>query len=75
MLTCLRWSRTVRFVCCLALGLVIEIVQARVYPDAIEWQDVRDDTIGVIFFSAMTLGILSWLGRRFKAGAPGSLGQ
>jgi hypothetical protein len=64
MLTNSRWSKALRFVCCLALGLLIEVAQARVYPDAIEWQDVRDDTIGVVLFSAITLGILSRFSRR-----------
>ena len=56
-----RWSRTLRVACCLVLGLAIEIAQSFFYPGAIEWQDVRDDTIGVVLFSAITLGILSRL--------------
>jgi VanZ family protein len=66
MLASSRWSRTLRIVCCLALGLLIEVVQAYAYPEAIEWQDVRDDTIGVVLFSVATLGIWSWLRRRGK---------
>ena len=58
------WPRMVRFLCCLMLGPLIEVIQAYAYPEAIEWQDVRDDTIAVVLFSAITLGILSWSRRR-----------
>lgn len=64
MLTRSRWSRTLRFTCCLALGFLIEVAQSYAYPEAIEWQDVRDDTIGVLLFSAIALGVLSWWHRR-----------
>jgi len=75
MLAGLRWSRTLTFIGCVGLGFLIEVAQSLVYPNAIEWQDVRDDTIGVFFFSVTTLGILSWFGRRFKARSPSCLGQ
>lgn len=74
LLTNSRWPRTLRFLGCLALGFLIEIAQSFAFPDAIEWWDVRDDTLGVIFFSGMTVAFLYWLGRRFKTDAPNSFG-
>jgi len=40
---------------CIGLGLAIEIAQSFVYPDAIEWRDVRDDAKGVIVFAALAV--------------------
>ena len=67
MLTSLRRHRSLVFAGCLALGFLIELAQSHLYPNAIEWRDVRDDTVGVLLFSALTVVMLKLAGRRFQA--------
>ena len=68
-LTCSRRHRSLAIVCSAALGFLIEVVQARLYPDAIEWNDVRSDTLGVLVFSLLTLLVLAIFRHRWKAGS------
>jgi hypothetical protein len=58
-LTSSRRYRSLAIVCCVAHGFLIEVIQARLFPDAIEWGDIRDDTLGVVMFSLLTLAVLA----------------
>ena len=60
-LTLSRRYRALGIVCSVSLGVLIEVMQAHLYPDAIEWNDVRDDTLGIVLFSCLTLAVLPLL--------------
>ena len=67
-LTGSRRYRALAIACSVALGFLIEVFQSRLYPNAIEWGDVRDDTAGVVIFALLTLVALAILKRSLKAG-------
>lgn len=58
-LTISRRYKSLAIVCCVGHGFLIEVIQAHLYPDAIEWGDVRDDTLGIVVFSLLTLVVLA----------------
>ncbi len=74
MLASSRRLRIAAFTCCVALGFLIEGAQSLVYPNAIEWRDVRDDTVGVFVFSAATLLVMALFSSRLKAHLANGLG-
>jgi len=68
-LTSSRRHRSLAIAACASLGFLIEVVQARLYPDAIEWNDVRNDTAGVLLFSLLTVAVLAVFRNRLKTGS------
>jgi VanZ family protein len=66
-LTTTRRYRSLAIACCVALGFLIEVIQAHLYPDAIEWVDVCSDTSGVIVFSLLTLVVMGIFRHHLKA--------
>lgn len=55
MLSTGRRHRVAAIFACIGLGLVIEIAQSLMYPNGIEWLDVRDDAAGVLVFAGLTI--------------------